>query len=1087
MRCILLSICVITGIVCCTGGCGPDGSPTPQPSSQTVDYFPHAAAAGEQFDSDVMPRVVDVDGDLITLAVDDSQAAGWDTAEIVATENADGSIGYKLLLGSVPVDDSRVAVVARDLGLLAAVERAEVSLERRVKLGGTNSSDTKTAPAKTITILDESYDDTVDLVDLTGTTIYTDPGGALTVQIAEGYVHFYPDLNIELKIDGPGSGVFDLITGILDDIRGIVNGVADELRQLGDIDGAVDSFEELIEMSRALDDTAELGSSLEALAEALVDPSRIELARIRIAGTLAGKFTLQATTTSEWTADESVDLSDVVAVLPIRVPVSSPLPVFLILNVVINLDMRLDGRLDVTTGFEFETSVDATFALEDGDLTVPTDGVFSSPEFAQIGPEIDAQLGFSARIGIIPQVGVSLAEILEVTIEPELYLECDAALRGTLTSEEMCVSLDWDLYAGLDGDVVARVDLLDVEEGANVYSSPHVTLATGTWEAESCLEPPDDGNAGDDYEPDDDATQATSISSGQSQTHSIVPVGDEDWLALTLSSPSDVVIETSGLSGDTRLWLYDSGLTEIAFNDDGGEGTFSYIEHTALPSGTYYIKVDEYNNNDEIESYDVSLTATPTEDENAGDAYEPDDEWTEATPISDEQVQTHSIFPVGDVDWVQFTLDTASDVVIETSGQSGDTRLWLYDSDLTEISSNDDGGDGMFSLIEQAELPGGTYYVKVTEYNNNDEIESYTISLSVTVIEDSGSGVVSGLVIDAVGRDPLSDVTVSAYHNGALVEQSTTGSPGTFSIQVPAADGYQVTVSKTDYLSETYYDIDVTVDQEVYLEPILQIASEYAGTGDFGGQVINAFDGTGVSGMSINFRRGVNATTGSIVATATSGSQGEYSVSDLEAGSYTGEINGSGFLTSYFTAVCMGGMTNAGQDGEVTPLLDQGETRIVLTWGETPSDLDSHLTGPTSEESRFHVYYGSRTYAYDGVTYADLDLDDTSSYGPETITIYDQVDGLYRYSVHDFSSRLSSSSTSLSNSGSQVKVYRAAGLVATFNVPADQEGTLWTVFELDGDQITPVNDMSYEDDTGAILKATADTDARLIRELQPKD
>ena len=41
-------------------------------------------------------------------------------------------------------------------------------------------------------------------------------------------------------------------------------------------------------------------------------------------------------------------------------------------------------------------------------------------------------------------------------------------------------------------------------------------------------------------------------------------------------------------------------------------------------------------------------------------------------------------------------------------------------------------------------------------------------------------------------------------------------------------------------------------------------------------------------------------------------------------------------------------------------------------------------------------------------------------------------------------------------SGAQVRVYRGANLVSLFNVPVGQEGTLWTVFEMNGDQITQI-------------------------------
>jgi hypothetical protein len=102
--------------------------------------------------------------------------------------------------------------------------------------------------------------------------------------------------------------------------------------------------------------------------------------------------------------------------------------------------------------------------------------------------------------------------------------------------------------------------------------------------------------------------------------------------------------------------------------------------------------------------------------------------------------------------------------------------------------------------------------------------------------------------------------------------------------------------------------------------------------------------------------------------------------------------------------------------------------------------------------------------------YAVLDLDDTLSYGPETITIYQQTAGVYRYSVHDFSNKDEiTSSSALSNSGAQVKVYQGASLIATFNAPTSQEGTLWTVFEMAGGLIKPLNTMSYVSESSSVL------------------
>ena len=57
---------------------------------------------------------------------------------------------------------------------------------------------------------------------------------------------------------------------------------------------------------------------------------------------------------------------------------------------------------------------------------------------------LDAQLNFSAHAGVIPQVGLSLAEILKVTIDPELYLQLDATVKSLIVVISPLISLMGD-------------------------------------------------------------------------------------------------------------------------------------------------------------------------------------------------------------------------------------------------------------------------------------------------------------------------------------------------------------------------------------------------------------------------------------------------------------------------------------------------------------------------------------------------------------------------------------------------------------------------------------------------------------------
>lgn len=322
-------------------------------------------------------------------------------------------------------------------------------------------------------------------------------------------------------------------------------------------------------------------------------------------------------------------------------------------------------------------------------------------------------------------------------------------------------------------------------------------------------------------------------------------------------------------------------------------------------------------------------------------------------------------------------------------------------------------------------------------------------------------GYLNGLVKDAVTQNAIPDVLVAVYDGEYLLTHSSTSSTGQFSIALQPGSGLVVVLAKEGYITETYGNIEVTANNTTYLETILQVSSLYQGPGNIEGYVYNAMTGNGVSGLSLSFRKGINMTAGPVSASTITGANGYYTIQNLEAGSYTGEITGTGYNTNYFTAVCLGGQTNSNQNATVTPTMPEGQIRIVLTWGISPTDLDSHLFLPTPDGSRYHICYYSKTYSYNGSIYADLDLDDVTSYGPETTTIRQQVDGTYRFSVHDFTNRGSYSSYVLSNSGAQVKVYSGSTLMATYNVPANQGGTLWKVFEINGGTIIPINTLSY--------------------------
>lgn len=157
-------------------------------------------------------------------------------------------------------------------------------------------------------------------------------------------------------------------------------------------------------------------------------------------------------------------------------------------------------------------------------------------------------------------------------------------------------------------------------------------------------------------------------------------------------------------------------------------------------------------------------------------------------------------------------------------------------------------------------------------------------------------------------------------------------------------------------------------------------------------------------------------------------------------------------------------------------IIEPAIIRMVLTWGNSPADLDAHLVGPGIEKgSRFHVYYAQQDYQLNGQygddnvkTAANLNYDDTTSYGPEITTIQRLTPGTYYYYVHDYTNRDTIGSTAMAKSKAVVKIYLGSSQtpLASYTIDPGSKGTFWNVFKLDLEKkpvITPLK--TYGDST----------------------
>ena len=496
----------------------------------------------------------------------------------------------------------------------------------------------------------------------------------------------------------------------------------------------------------------------------------------------------------------------------------------------------------------------------------------------------------------------------------------------------------------------------------------------------------------------------------------------------TFTVSGRVTLNNSGLAG-VAVSLQGTSFTTVT----GSDGTYSI---SGVPNASYTVVPS-------LAGYTFAPANRSIPDSN-GDVTGQD---FTATPIP---VQTHNI---------------SGRVTLNGSGLSGVT-VSLQGTSFTTVT----GSDGTYSLTG---VSNGSYTIipSLAGYTFTPASRSVNVNNSDVAGQDfaatAQSHTISGRV--TLNGGGLSGVTVSLQ--GTSSNSATTNSDGNYAFTGVQNGLYTVTPSLTGY-AFTPANRSVSVNNgDVTGQDFIATTSQPAAQGTVSGTVTDTL-GNPLSGVTVRLLSG-----SSVIATITNNGDGTYSLTGPAGSGYTVEFSKTGYITSNASNITITANTTTGNvNMSLSPTLLEGQTRIVLTWGETPSDLDSHLTGPIPNSSqRFHIYYGEPCYPQDSCTFdndgntvpgantdAVLDHDDTSSFGPETTTVVRQYSGAYKFFVHDFPGN-DPTSTALSNSGAQVKVYQGNTLVATFNVPTNQAGTVWTVFELNGSTIAPINTISPDE------------------------
>ncbi len=352
---------------------------------------------------------------------------------------------------------------------------------------------------------------------------------------------------------------------------------------------------------------------------------------------------------------------------------------------------------------------------------------------------------------------------------------------------------------------------------------------------------------------------------------------------------------------------------------------------------------------------------------------------------------------------------------------------------------NDGTFDEVGATLNHSWDTEGVYLVQFRVTDDESEMDTLDDPLEINI--EGQVGHITGIVRNGLDYEPLANATAETLDGG--YQADTTEIDGIYELfNLPPG---QVTI---DFSCPGFIPASANfeiIGGETTVGDVVLLAPENPETGNLTGNVTDATNGTDLNLVTLDLREGINNLTGPIIDTTITNTNGLYNFMDHQAGSYTIAAYKDGYHDVDINVAVIGGQTTT-NDLTMSPVLGEGEIRIVLTWAEDPRDLDSHLLTPEIEGQKYHIAFYELGDKYNP-PYADLDWDDVTSFGPETVTIMQLFPGRYKYFVHHWAGDGQITTTS----DAHVVVYDWSGMIAEFNAPQTGEyGLWWDVFNMDG-------------------------------------
>ncbi|UOE82327.1 tandem-95 repeat protein [Vibrio splendidus] len=698
-----------------------------------------------------------------------------------------------------------------------------------------------------------------------------------------------------------------------------------------------------------------------------------------------------------------------------------------------------DGSYSFAPNENFNGDVNFSFDVSDG-----TDTVQANIDVS-VTPENDPPVAGSTSYTVHEDNSITISneQLLanssdvegEVAIDSVTYTGSDGVFEdngdGTYT---------FSPNENFNGDVSLAVVVTD-EEGATEATTAGITV----------LEVNDPPIAG-----------STSYSVNEDE---VITISAEQLLANSSDIEGEVAIDSVNYTGADGIFT------------DNGNGTFSFAPNANFDG-------------------DVSLDVVVTDEEGATVATSAS---IDVLPINDPPVSgdlAYSIDEDGSITLTQEQLlsqvsDVDGDDLTASNLSAGDNATVVDNGDGTftvtpdanfngDIDLSFDISDGTESIVANADLtvnPVNDLPTTSDVYANVDEDNVITITqeqLLANAADIEGDDLVASdltLVGDDAtivdNGDGTFSITPSENFNG-YIDVAYSISDG----DTPIAANLGLTVDPVNDAPIVSADVAITIEEDgsytITQEELLQFATDIedddmtAIIGEQGdettvtGTVLDAETGNPIAGADVTLTDNAGHS-----YTAVTDQSGNYSVSGPVVDQGTVTIEQEGSITSSFL-VPAGEDTNGGVTA-ISEVLEETDMRIVVTWGDSPRDMDNHLWLYDTENGSEldHIYYRDMSHDLGEGNVVQQDVDDTNGGGPETITIPNYQDADMHYSVHNYTSR------SWDVDGVedvQVQVFVGDTLVETFSpdLSENPSGDHWHVFDIVNGVIVPSQDVGTQ-------------------------